>query len=124
VTDRATWPPLGDFDVLAAAATCSLIAGALSLLAPFLTALTATLVALTFAGWCSSLGRQGRPARAVARWDRGVALAALGLSIFFSLAPVGPILPFRGLILGSAAVPLWWVERRRPTGVVTHGVRA
>jgi hypothetical protein len=119
------WPPLfGEYDVLGTAATCSLVAGSLSLVDPFLTSLTGTLVALTFAGWCSRLGRPGNPVRRVAWRGRGLALAALSLAVLVSLAPPGPILPFRGVVLGAAVVPLWRVERSHPVGVVTRGAHA
>ena len=103
--------PLGDFDVFGVATGCTVVVGALSVLAPFLTALAGTLAALVLAGWCSTLRRDGTSLRRVARPDRGFALVAFGLGVFLFLGPVG-LTPFRGLSLGLAVVPLWTVERR------------
>jgi len=103
--------PLGEFDVFGVATGCTLVVGALSILAPFLTALAGTLAALVLAGWCSTLRRDGTSLRRAARPDRGFALVTFGLGVFLFLSPVG-LATFRGLLLGLAVLPLWAVERR------------
>jgi hypothetical protein len=117
MTGRPPWLAFGELDGLGASSTCAVLSGALSLLAPFLIALTGTLVALSVAGWCSRMGRDPRPLRAAIRPDRGAALVAIALAVAFSLSTVGESSPFRGLALGLGAVPLAWVEHRRATGV-------
>ncbi len=116
MTGREPWPPMAEFDVLGTAVVCAVIAGALSLLAPFLFALTATLVALALAGWCSGLGRTGNPVRALGRPYRILAVSVLVLATVLALASPWSIGAFRGLVLGLGTVPLWWFDRHRPAG--------
>jgi hypothetical protein len=104
---------LGEFDVLGVATTCALVVGAFSLLAPFLSSLTGTLAALALAGWCSKLRPGGASVRGIVRPGRGIALAAFGGGVILFVGPLASSL-FRGLVLGVAIVPLWFVEKRRP----------
>jgi len=109
--------PTLEFDSFSTAAGGSLITGALSVVAPFLTALTETLVVLAIAGWVALLRRQGSTWRAVVRSGRTVALAALGLGGLFFLLPSLVPGALHGLVLPLTLVPLWLVERGRPRGL-------
>jgi len=121
VRAKPGWPPLGDFDPPTVATVCALVTGVLSCVDPFLVALTGALVALSFAGWCALVGRAPRRVRAVLRPDRGFALGVLGLAVVLCLAPPLAVAPYRGVLLGAAAVPLWWTGRHRPAGVSPLG---
>ncbi len=112
MTWQLTGGTVGEGDAFRTAATFAVLVGALSVLAPFLTALAGVLVALTLACWASdrrrrSSGGTGDP--------RGRAPALLALGVFAAVAYVlpAPVEPLRGLVLGLGVAPLWWVERRR-----------
>jgi hypothetical protein len=115
MTPRALSVP--EFDSFGIAVGSSLITGALSVIAPFLTALSVTLVVLAIAGWVAllrkehSTGLRSVPSR---RWAALVVLA-LGAVLFLTPAPVPGVL--HGLVLPVALVPLWLVERERPGGL-------
>ncbi len=108
-------------DVFGAATACAVLAGALSLLAPFLFALTGTLVALALAGWAAGPLRTGGRARPSLDRSRALALAALAAAVVLAGLSHPPIAEFRGPILGAAGVPLWWAERHRPRPVEEFG---
>jgi hypothetical protein len=110
---RWSGPSVGEFDVFPTAVIGALVTGVLSLLAPFLVALTGTLIALAVAGWCSSRRQDGTNLRSLGRPDRASALAALGLIEVLSLSPAVPWAAFRGLVMAAGILPLWWVERPR-----------
>jgi hypothetical protein len=100
------------FETFGAAVGLTIVAGALSLVAPDLTVLAGTLAALAVAGW-ASLRYRGRPVPAGNRsgtpW---VALAAAAAGAVAFLDPPGLLGAFRGLILGIGLVPLWVAERK------------
>jgi hypothetical protein len=112
--------PLG-FEAFGAACGLAVVAGALSVLAPGLSMLTASLATLAVAGWAAGRRRTeglgtGRALRVVAYLPPFAALAAAGLLF---LDPADPLGPWRGLALGLGLVPLWTVERlrtRTPSG--------
>jgi hypothetical protein len=114
--ERGGGPLPADFEVFGTALGCSLVAGALSLVAPFLAALTVTLVALSVAGWCSLLRRRGLRVDALLRSDRLVALALLGAAAVLYTIPPPALATVRALTLALAGVPIWLVERYRPVG--------
>ncbi len=102
--------PRPELEVFGTARACALVAGVLSLFAPFLNALTGTLAALAFAGWCSGVGRDERRRRDAARPG---SLAALGIGAVGATVFVfpGPVSPARGLLLALALLPLWGFAR-------------
>lgn len=105
-----------EFDTFGVGVGLAVIVGALSLLAPYLDALTAALAALALAGWAAGRShdrRFGRTGDASLRVV-GVAGAAAG-AVAFLLLP-GSTAGVRGLVLGLALVPLWLIERRAPPG--------
>jgi hypothetical protein len=108
-----------EFDSFSTAAGSSLISGALSVVAPFLTALTVTLVALAVAGWVALLRQRRFPARDLVHPSRLAALATLASGATFFLLPVSFTVDLRGLALATTLVPLWLVERGRPRGLPT-----
>lgn len=105
-----------EFDSFSTAAGSSLVTGALSVVAPFLTALSVTLVVLAMAGWVVLLRKERSSGRGAAPATRWAALATLvpGAALFLLPAPVPPAL--HGLVLPVALVPLWLVEKGRPWG--------
>ena len=103
-----------EFEVFGTALGAGLVAGALSLIEPFLAALTATLVALSLAGWCSSLRRRGSGRAELVRPDRVAAFAALGAGAIVYAGALPMLGSSRGLLLVLALLPLWLSERRRP----------
>lgn len=109
--------PQLEFDSFSTAAGGSIITGALSVIAPFLTALTETLVTLALAAWVAVLRRQNARWRDTLRSGRMVALGALGLGGACFLLPTPVPGVFHGLVLPVALVPLWLVERGRPRGL-------
>ena len=90
--DRFSPSSLLGFETFGTAIGLAVVAGALSLLTPALSVLTGTLAAL--------------------------AIAAAGAAAY--LDPLGPLGPFRGLILGVSLVPLWVAER----GIARRGPQA
>lgn len=107
---------IAEFDSFSIAAGSSLITGALSVVAPFLAALSVTLVVLSLSGWVALLRRERSSGRGVLTSGRSAALVplALGATLFLFPAPVPG--GFHGLVLPVALVPLWLVERERPAG--------
>lgn len=98
-------------DTLGLAVGLALVAGGLSLVAPFLVALVGALAALAVAGWV--VGRRrgtvaGRPARR-ARSAAPIGILAVGGALF--VAPPEALVPYRGLLLALTLVPLWWETR-------------
>jgi hypothetical protein len=106
-----------EFDPFSIAAGSSLITGALSVVAPFLTALSATLVVLAMAGWVALLRKERPTGRGAVRSSRWIALAALVLGATLFLFPALVPGALHGLVLPVALVPLWLVERGRPRGL-------
>lgn len=111
------FPPM-EFEVFGSAMGVGLVAGALSVLEPFLAALAGTLAALALAGWASMIARRGGGWTALVRPDRLLALGLLAGGAFAYGYPGPELLPFRGLLVTLAVVPLWLAERRRPSGPV------
>lgn len=113
VTQRRPRVWVVEFDAFGAAVGVGVVSGALSVVEPFLTALTGTLAALALAGWITLLRQRGAGLAELGRPGTAVALSVLvgGTTIFF-LAP-GPLTILRGLVLGLALAPLWLAERNR-----------
>ena len=106
-----------EFEVFGTSVGVGLVAGALSVLVPFLVALVATLAALALAGWASMLRDRSVPSAALRRPDRLLALGLLGAGALVYGVPGTGVGGFRGLLLALALVPLWLAERRRtPAG--------
>ena len=102
-----------EFEVFGTSLGAGLVAGALSVVDPFLVALAGTLAALALAGWASMLRRRGIGRAELARPDRLLALGLLGGgAIVYGLSVPG-LTAFRGFLLVLAIVPLWLTERRR-----------
>jgi hypothetical protein len=117
VNEPPRWPSSTEFDVVGVSVAAALVSGALSVLAPSLIALTASLAVLAVAGWLILYRQTPGPVRR--RWMRrsGGALAAVaGVSVLFLLGG-DPLFDYRGLLLGASLVPLWGVARRFPIGV-------
>jgi ABC-type spermidine/putrescine transport system permease subunit I len=113
--ERSRALPL-ELDVLGASVGVALVSGALSVVAPPLSALTGALSVLAVAGWLALT----RPTRATFRrtFARAPSVAfvclAIGAGVF--LGASGADERYRGLILGLSLVPLWAVSRRVPRG--------
>lgn len=105
-----------EFDAFNVGVGLGVIAGGLSMVAPYLDALTAALAALACAGWAAARSRRvtGRAARVVSMQGAGVLSLSLGTGAFFLLP--GPMAVARGLALGLSLVPLWFVERTGSLG--------
>jgi len=101
-----------EFEAFGAATGCAVVSGALSLIAPYLTALTGALAALAVAGWISTLRRRSIGATELLRPALLGSLAglAIGVGIFLFAAP--PLGTARGLLLALTLVPIWLLERR------------
>ncbi len=112
----ATVPPgvPAEFEAFGAAVGSAVVAGGLSIVAPFLSALTAALAALAVAGWFSRLHESGSARREVVRSDRLAAAALVGAAVVVFLVPVPELENLKALLLGLSFVPLWLVERRGP----------
>ena len=99
------------FDALGLAVGTAIVAGALSLIAPFLAALTGTLGALSVASWIMVQA----PRRSAGRWHlaraRIAPLSILGAGATVFLVSPKELVPFRALLLAMSLVPLWWSER-------------
>lgn len=122
MTGPGTRTPAIEFEVFSTTLGLALVAGGLSLVAPFLLALTATLAAFAFAGWSGMLRDGPRGSGRLSRPDRVIALGVLGAGVVvFVDPPLPPMLPFRGLLLAGALLPLWLAERRRPSPPATLG---
>lgn len=111
-----------EFEVFGTSMGVGLIAGALSVMIPFLAALAGTLAALTLAGWASVLRRRGAGRADLVRPDRLLALGLLSAGAIVYGFPIAELTDLRGLLVALAVVPLWWVERRRPSGRPVGGV--
>jgi hypothetical protein len=101
-----------EHDAFGLAVGTALVAGGLSLVAPFLSALVGALAALALASWTVTRAEE-RAAGVRRRLGRAtVALALLGAgAALYGLAPEG-FGGFRGIALALSLVPLWMVERR------------
>jgi hypothetical protein len=108
-----------DFDSFSVAAGSSLITGGLSVVAPFLTALSVTLVVLALAGWVVLLRKEHSIGRSAATSRRWTALGALVLGGVLFLFPAPVPRALHGLVLPVALVPLWLVERGRTGGLTS-----
>ncbi len=105
-----------EFDVVGVSVGGALVSGGLSVFAPNLAALTASLAVLAVAGWLVLLRQARASLRPGRRESSGWAIAAVGVGFTLFLSGVGPLLTFRGLLLGLSLVPLWAVARRFPLG--------
>lgn len=106
----AARPPLG-FEAFGTAAGLALVVGALSIVAPSLTILVATLASLAVAGWASTVRTDGRYVEL--RGPRIVGLVSVGAGVVAYVgAPPGTV-SFRGLALALGIAVLWLAERRR-----------
>ena len=105
-----------EFEVFGTSTGVGLVAGALSVVDPFLAALAGTLAALALAGWASMLRRRGAGRAELARPDRLLALGLLGAGAIVYAVPIPGLTGLRGLLVALAVVPLWLAERRRPAG--------
>ncbi len=103
-----------EFEAFGAAVGCAVVAGALSIVTPFLSALTAALAALAVAGWVSRLRESGSARRELVRPDRLAAVALVGAAAVLFLGRVPELENLKALLLGLSFVPLWLVERRGP----------
>ena len=110
-----------EFEVFSTALGLAIVAGALSLLAPFLLALVGTLGTFAVAGWAALVRpRAERPSR-VRRTDRLLALGVAAIGGILFLHPPAGLGAGRGLLLAASLLPLWCVERRRPRPVSGGG---
>lgn len=106
-----------ELEVFSSALGCGLVAGALSLIAPSLAALSGALAALAFAGWCAELARDRPIGPALGRPRTLVALGIVGVGAVLYGFP-GPVAAERGLVIALALVPLWWFAR--PHGLIRY----
>ena len=109
------WRSVG-LDALGLAVGIALVAGALSLVAPFLIALTGTLAALSVASWAMVQSPRGFAGRRTLSRYRIAPLTILCAGAVVFLLPPRELVSVRGLLLALSLVPLWWAERplRRP----------
>jgi len=119
---KVTRLPAGtiEFDTLSMAVGLALISGALSLVAPYLEALTAALAALSLAGWAASRSRERRmrALELLSTQGTGLLSVAIGTGAFFLLPT--PVSTARGLVLAASLVPLWLTGRLRGPGRTGH----
>jgi hypothetical protein len=115
--------PVVEFDTFSVAVGTALVAGALSILASFLDALTGTLAALALASWVALRSPVTKEWRDFFRAGRGVGLGTLCMGAAIFLLPPYPLASIRGLLLAVTLLPLWWSERRGTPGAapVEHG---
>jgi len=106
----------GEFDVVGVSVGAAVVSGALSVVAPSLGALTASLAALALAGWLALARRTPSPPRHFGSVRGVLALVSLGFGAGLFLARTGGLEPYRGLVLGLSLVPLWSVARRLAPG--------
>jgi hypothetical protein len=109
--------PVGiEFDPFNVGVGLAVIAGGLSLIVPYLDALTAALAALACAGWAARHASEvrSRAERVKSLRGAGVLSVSLGAGAFFLLP--GAWAAARGIALGLSLVPLWLVERARSPG--------
>lgn len=106
-----------EFEVFGTSIGVGLVAGALSVVDPFLVALAGTLAALALAGWASMLHRHDVQRADLARPDRLLALGLLVAGAVVYGVPIPGLTQYRGLLVALAVVPLWVAERRRPAGL-------
>lgn|GEM_PF-1897159 len=109
------------FDTFGVAVATALVAGGLSLLAPFLTALTGTLAALAVTSWVVLHGQRNGTWREFLTAARKLGLGILGVGAALFLLPSGPLVPLRGIVLALTLLPLWWVERGRTRSLPRSG---
>lgn len=105
-------PPELSMDTVDAAGFFGLLAGALSIVLPYFDGLTLAMSALGAGAAVVRSGREPRPqGRQGSRvlWS-GVAMTAAGMAVFLAAPPV--LDQVRGLVLGTAAVPLWLAARQ------------
>jgi hypothetical protein len=104
-----------EFDTFRVAVGLALITGGLALALPYLDGLTGALAALAVAGWAAGRGRDRVPGTFGIRPGQivGLGLAAMGAGAFFLLP--GALSFARGLALALSLVPMWWMERGRPS---------
>lgn len=111
------------FDALGLAVGTALVAGALSLIAPFLTALTGTLGALSVASWVMVQAPRGFAGPRYLAPSRIAPLSVLGAGAFVFLVPPRELVPFRALAFALSLVPLWWSVRPSRRKGRTEGER-
>ena len=99
-------PPPGGLDALRLAVGSALVAGALSLVEPFLVSLVVALAALAVASWAMTNLPEGIVRRASLTGPTGVRLAALFLGVMGFLLLPSPLAPLRAGVLAVALVPL------------------
>lgn len=101
-----------ELDTFRVALGLAIVTGGLALVAPYLNALTAALVALAVAGWAAGLGRDHAMDLPGALSARAVGLLSLAIGIgSFFLLP-NPLALARGLVLALAVLPMWWIDHR------------
>lgn len=113
--ERRGLPPI-ELEVFGASLGGGLVAGALSIVVPFLNALTGTLAALALAGWSGLVYRRGESLRAYLSAGGRFAFPVLVVGTLLYLRPPVFLEAFRGLVLALSLVPFWWVERCRSVG--------
>jgi hypothetical protein len=124
-SESGTPPVAVEFDTFRVAVGLAIIAGAFALVATYLDSLAAALAALAAAGWAAGLARErgGGGARIGAARTVGLVSVALGATAFF-LVP-RPLDLARGLFVGLAWLPMWWVERHpHPVAVPPRRIRS
>ncbi len=100
-----------EVDPIGLAVKSALVAGALSLLDPFLVSLVGTLAALTVASWMIVQGSRRPSACRLMTGGAGLGLAFLSIGAGLFLFPLPGFGAFRGAILAASLLPLWWAER-------------
>jgi len=103
--------PSFEVDAFGLACGTALVAGMLSLVAPFLIPLVGTLAALGLASWAMVRSRSDSRRRAFLAGGRAARLAILGAAGGLYLVPPEEYAPYRALVLACALTPLWWGER-------------
>ncbi len=113
-----------EVDALDLAVGSALVAGALSVVEPFLASLVGALVALSLVGWAMAEGPHGRSLRYVLAGRRGAgwAILSIGAGLFLFAPPA--LIAFRGAILAASLVPLWRAESGRSRHRVSPGARS
>jgi hypothetical protein len=99
------------FEAFGAASGLSIVVGALSVVAPYLTVLTATLALLAVAGW--AVERRSSPRAAPAHHRTGVGLGVLTVASALFLDASPALREVRGLVLGLGVAGFWAAVRGR-----------